>query len=91
MTENTSFPLTVRSLRRSISVSESLEESPDVGSSINNTDGSLISSSAIFSLFLWPPLITLLNGLPTLNLFFEQSEIHQGLIASVVISPWSYL
>ena len=45
--------------------SESLEDSPEVGSSTNNTDGSLISSNAIFNRFLCPPLIVLSKGLPT--------------------------
>ena len=45
--------------------SESLDERPDVGSSRNNTEGSLINSREIFNLFRWPPLIVLSNGLPT--------------------------
>ena len=45
--------------------SESLDDSPDVGSSTNNTCGSLISSKAMFRRFRCPPLIFLLIGDPT--------------------------
>ena len=51
--------------------SESREESPDVGSSTNRIAGSRINSSAIFSLFLCPPLMILLVGEPTLRSFFS--------------------
>ena len=45
--------------------SESLDDNPDVGSSRNSMAGSLISSREILSLFLCPPLIFLLSGVPT--------------------------
>jgi len=61
------LPFNVNCFKRSITFSESLEDKPDVGSSTNNTAGSLINSNAILSLFLCPPLIFLLSAFPTLR------------------------
>ena len=53
--------------------SESRDERPEVGSSTKSTAGSLMSSSAILSLFLCPPLIDLLRTFPTLKFVMEES------------------
>ena len=60
-----SFPLYVCSLRRLMTFSESEEESPEVGSSRKRTEGSLISSRAMFSLLRCPPEIYLFIAEPT--------------------------
>lgn len=45
--------------------SESREDNPEVGSSKNNTDGSLINSKAMFKRFLCPPEMVFSSGDPT--------------------------
>ena len=56
-------------------ISESLEDRPEVGSSTNKMDGSLISSRAIFNLFRCPPEIVLSSGLPTFKCFTSCNPI----------------
>ena len=75
MTTKINFPFNDNSFKRSITFSESLEDNPDVGSSTNKTEGSLISSNAMFNLFRWPPLIFLFKGLPTLMIYKEGQMI----------------
>ena len=65
----TSLPRNVCSLRMFITFSVSVEDSPDVGSSRKSTDGSRISSSAIFSRFRCPPDIVFSIGDPALRSF----------------------
>lgn len=57
------------SFKRSMMFSESLEDKPEVGSSTKRTEGSRISSKAIFNLFLCPPEIVFSKGDPTFKSF----------------------
>jgi hypothetical protein len=65
ITTKTNFPFRLSSFSRSKIFSESLDDSPEVGSSKNKMAGSLINSKAMFSLFRGPPLIYLFKGFPT--------------------------
>ncbi len=66
-------------------VSESFDDRPEVGSSRKSTDGSLISSSAILSLFLWPPLRILLNGSPTLKSFLSSKPRFSSVSSTIEV------
>ncbi len=48
-----------------MTISESIDDNPEVGSSTKRIVGSRINSRAILTLFLWPPLIIFLRGFPT--------------------------
>ncbi len=75
ITTKINFPFSDSSFKRSIMFSESLEDNPEVGSSTNIIEGSLMSSKAIFNLFLCPPLIVFSSGLPTFKSLVSYNPI----------------
>jgi len=74
MLATTSRPFNACSFNRSMTFSESWDESPEVGSSTKSTPGSLISSRAMLSLLRWPPLINFFRGFPTFKCLVSSSS-----------------
>ena len=71
----TSFALNVCSFKSVITISESADERPEVGSSAMSTEGSRMSSSAMLRRLRCPPEINLLRGPPTFRLRISYKSI----------------
>ena len=67
MTVKISVPLRDSSFRSVMICSESREERPLVGSSMNRIEGARMTSSAMLMRFLWPPLMIFFIMEPTLR------------------------
>ena len=71
-----------------INLQESLEDKPDVGSSIKITPGSRINSFAMFSLFLCPPLIIFFSGDPTFKSLISKIPSNSKISLILLFMVW---